>query len=117
MGLVTAAFVSREVVQKTCSNVSYSHNCAAFAGKKKNSGSHRLSPSAHLLAVTLLQLLEARVRAQRREVRAGIKRGKIVESRFECLLQRGETFLFVSVGRVCLAEKETVDGRRYSAFR
>jgi hypothetical protein len=54
-----------------------------------------------LLAVTLGQVLEARVRAQRREVTAGIEGGKIVESRVESFLQRGESFLFIPASCIC----------------
>ena len=53
-----------------------------------------------LLAVALGQLLEARIRAQRREVGAGIEGGKIVKSQRRCFLQRGKGFLPIAASRI-----------------
>src|ERR1039458_237251 len=69
-----------------------------------------------LLAVTLGQLLEARIRKQRREVWAGIEGGKIVESSREGLLQCGESFVFITVSRTCRTEPEIIDARRANAL-
>jgi hypothetical protein len=79
-----------------------------------DSGSVKASVAAlpALLAVAPGQLLEARVRAQRRKVRAGIEGGKIVKSRIECFLQGSESFLFIAASRVCRGEPEIADGRR-----
>jgi len=50
-------------------------------------------------------------RVQGREVRTGIERGKIVKTRVECLLQSGESCLFIAASCIGRTEPEIVDVR------
>src|ERR1700733_1177750 len=69
-----------------------------------------------LLAIGEGQLLEARVGAQRREVRTGIERGEVVKACVKCFLQRSESFLSVAASRIGRTQPEIVDARRSSAL-
>jgi hypothetical protein len=64
-----------------------------------------------LVAIELGQLPEAPVRAQGREVRTGIERGKIVETRVEYLLQCDESCRFIAANCIGRTEPEIVNAR------
>jgi hypothetical protein len=77
---------------------------ARHAARRANAAALRA-----LLAVTLGQLLEARVRAQGSKIRAGIERREIVKARVECFLQRGKSFLFIAPSCIGRTEPVIVD--------
>jgi hypothetical protein len=64
-----------------------------------------------LLAVALDKLLEARVRAQGREIWVGINGGKIAVSGVECFLQRVQSLFFIVAGSEGRTQLKKYNGR------